>query len=66
VPLDQLSSEEIEDTMTMLSELGITVTAGRATSHPCTANDQLQLFTIEPSTRHKHSRIKGKMRTLRF
>src|ERR1700719_2156818 len=25
-PLDQLSSEEIEDTMTMLSELGITVT----------------------------------------
>src|SRR5271169_86486 len=26
VPLDQLSSEEIEDTMTMLSELGITVT----------------------------------------
>src|SRR5271169_4871076 len=26
LPLDQLSSEEIEDTMTMLSELGITVT----------------------------------------
>src|SRR5271156_2400319 len=26
VPLDQLSSEEIEDTMTMISELGITVT----------------------------------------
>ena len=26
LPLDHLSSEEIEDTMTMLSELGITVT----------------------------------------
>ena len=26
LPLDQLSSEEIEDTMTMLTELGITVT----------------------------------------
>ena len=26
LPLDQLSSEEIEDTMTMLSELGITFT----------------------------------------
>ena len=26
LPLDQLSSEEIEDTMTMLSELGIMVT----------------------------------------
>src|SRR5215467_14072262 len=26
LPLDRLSSEEIEDTMTMLSELGITVT----------------------------------------
>src|SRR5258707_14616209 len=27
LPLDQLSSEEIEDTMTMLSELGITIRA---------------------------------------
>src|SRR6266404_3997376 len=34
VPLDQLSSEEIEDTMTMLSELGITVTESDECEEP--------------------------------
>src|SRR5882724_5549479 len=34
VPLDQLSSEEIEDTMTMLSELGITVTESDESEEP--------------------------------
>jgi Sigma-70 factor, region 1.1/Sigma-70 factor, region 1.2/LysR substrate binding domain len=34
VPLDQLSSEEIEDTMTILSELGITVTEGDESEEP--------------------------------
>jgi len=32
--LDQLSSEEIEDTMTMLSELGITVTETDESEEP--------------------------------
>src|SRR5215467_11077410 len=34
LPLDQLSSEEIEDTMTMLSELGITVTESDESEEP--------------------------------
>src|SRR6516164_372119 len=34
VPLDQLSSAEIEDTMTMLSELGITVTESDESEEP--------------------------------
>src|SRR6266478_7771478 len=34
VPLDQLSSEEIEDTLTMLSELGITVTESDECEEP--------------------------------
>jgi RNA polymerase primary sigma factor len=34
LPLDQLSSEEIEDTMTMLSEPGITVTEGDESEEP--------------------------------
>src|SRR5215813_7822084 len=34
LPLDQLSSEEIEDTMTMLSELGITVTESDDSEDP--------------------------------
>src|SRR5467141_992235 len=34
VPFDQLSSEEIEDTMTMLSELGITVTESDESEEP--------------------------------
>src|SRR5216683_3432163 len=34
LPLDQLSSEEIEDTMTMLSELGITVTESDECEEP--------------------------------
>jgi RNA polymerase primary sigma factor len=34
VPLDQLSSEEIEDAMTMLSELGITVTESDESEEP--------------------------------
>src|SRR5712692_10747560 len=34
LPLDQLSSEEIEDTMTMLSELGITVTESDESDEP--------------------------------
>ena len=34
VPLDQLSSEEIEDTMTMLSELGIMVTESDESEEP--------------------------------
>src|SRR5215472_6025419 len=34
LPLDRLSSEEIEDTMTMLSELGITVTESDESEEP--------------------------------
>lgn len=34
LPLDQLSSEEIEDTMTMLPELGITVTESDESEEP--------------------------------
>ena len=34
LPLDQLSSEEIEDTMTMLSELGITFTENQESDEP--------------------------------
>src|SRR4029077_14476271 len=34
VPLDQLSSEEIEDTMTMISDLGITVTESDESEEP--------------------------------
>src|SRR3981081_4740930 len=34
LPLDQLSSEEIEDTMTMLYELGITVTESDESEEP--------------------------------
>jgi Sigma-70 factor, region 1.1 len=34
LPLDELSSEEIEDTMTMLSELGITVTESDESEEP--------------------------------
>src|ERR1700731_3169791 len=34
LPLDQLSSEEIKDTMTMLSELGITVTESDESEEP--------------------------------
>src|SRR6516162_5190695 len=34
LPLDQLSSEEIEDTLTMLSELGITVTESDKSQEP--------------------------------
>src|SRR6516225_11658019 len=34
LPLDQLSSEEIEDTLTMLSELGITVTESDESEEP--------------------------------
>src|SRR6266446_7775150 len=34
LPLDQLSSEEIEDTMTMLFELGITVTESDESEEP--------------------------------
>ena len=34
LPLDQLSSEEIEDTMTLLSELGITVTESDESEEP--------------------------------
>jgi RNA polymerase primary sigma factor len=34
LPLDQLSSEEIEDAMTMLSELGITVTESDESEEP--------------------------------
>src|SRR6516164_7091722 len=34
LPLDQLSSEEIEDTMTMLTELGITVTESNEREEP--------------------------------
>src|SRR5215831_3255724 len=34
LPLDQLSSEEIEDTLTTLSELGITVTESGETEEP--------------------------------
>src|SRR5580704_14841674 len=34
LPLDQLSSEEIEDTMTMLSELGIMVTESDESEEP--------------------------------
>jgi len=34
LPLDQLSSEEIEDAMTMLSELGITVTESDEREEP--------------------------------
>ena len=34
LPLDQLSSEEIEDTLTMLSELGITVTESDESEKP--------------------------------
>src|SRR5215469_13621699 len=34
LPLDQLSSDEIEDTMTMLSELGITVTESDESEEP--------------------------------
>ena len=34
LPLDQLSSEEIEDTMTLVSELGITVTESDESEEP--------------------------------
>src|SRR5271169_340973 len=34
LPLDQLSSEELEDTMTMISELGITVTESDESEEP--------------------------------
>ena len=38
--LDQLSSEEIEDTMTMLSELGITVTENDESEEPLAREDE--------------------------
>src|SRR6202030_949749 len=40
LPLDQLSSEEIEDTMTMLSELGITVTESDESEEPVAPEGQ--------------------------
>jgi RNA polymerase primary sigma factor len=41
LPLDQLSSEEIEDTMTMLSELGITVTENDESEEPLAPEGEL-------------------------
>src|SRR5262249_17882766 len=41
LPLDQLSSEEIEDTLTMLSELGITVTESDESEEPVTPEGEL-------------------------
>ena len=40
LPLDQLSSEEIEDTMTMLSELGITVTESDESEEPAASEGE--------------------------
>jgi RNA polymerase primary sigma factor len=40
LPLDQLSSEEIEDTMTMLSELGITVTESDENEEPAASEGE--------------------------
>src|SRR5216684_628630 len=58
VPLDQLSSEEIEDTMTMLSELGITVTeSDEREAHRGWSRDDARRHPRKPVDVRRHSRL---------
>jgi len=53
LPLDQLSSEEIEDTMTMLSELGITVTESDESAsrwHPKASRPRQAVTSVHDDT----------------